>query len=390
MAHKPFILLKRPSKKGYIYYVKFRDDYGNLMMHRSTGQSSRAAAENWAIANRERFIKTSGKDMSFEQYSENWWIWDQCPYVKNKIRNRGSLSRRYVDEMRGLLDRNILPYFKDYKLRQISIPVVEDWLNALSKKIGKSGKPLASSTILRSYACFRIMMRRAKRLKYISELPLDEELIPKERIEEKGIFTREEWEKLFNYEHIEKIWDGNLKYYLANKLALTTGMRQGEILAIMIKNVHIENTPKPFIYIEYSWSKNYGFVEPKWQQVRFARVDDMVDDLQKYISTSPYQQSEDLLFYGKSRDRPVHGKTISQALYRAISHIGIDENQRIERRLTFHSWRHTYNSFSRGKVSDAKLMLTTGHRRTKTVNGYTHWTVDDLDDVAEVQKQFFS
>ena len=102
-----------------------------------------------------------------------------------------------------------MPYFKKYKLRQISIPIVENWLNELSKKIGKSGKPLSSSTILRSYACMRIMMRRAKRLKYITELPLDEELTPKETIEERGVFTQEEWEELFRHERINVIWEGN-------------------------------------------------------------------------------------------------------------------------------------------------------------------------------------
>lgn len=168
MAHKPFILLKRPTTKParFIYYCKFRDNFGNLLTPRSTGQSSRSAAEQWAYLNRNKFVNTPGKDMSFEKYAETWWIWDKCPYVQNRIRNKGNLSIRYVDEMRGLLDRNILHYFKKYKLRQISIPIVENWLNELSKKIGKSGQPLSSSTILRSYACMRIMMTLLSSVNY--------------------------------------------------------------------------------------------------------------------------------------------------------------------------------------------------------------------------------
>jgi hypothetical protein len=50
MAHKLFHICKRPTtkKNHFIYYVKFYDEAGNRMTAKSSGQTSEAAAENWA------------------------------------------------------------------------------------------------------------------------------------------------------------------------------------------------------------------------------------------------------------------------------------------------------------------------------------------------------
>ncbi len=50
MAHKPFHIYKRHTtkKNKYIYYVQFYTDDDHRMTARSTGQTSKAAAETWA------------------------------------------------------------------------------------------------------------------------------------------------------------------------------------------------------------------------------------------------------------------------------------------------------------------------------------------------------
>jgi len=62
MAHKPFILLKRPTTKPvrFIYYCKFRDNLGNLMTPISTYLGSKSASIKWVHLNRERFVNLLG------------------------------------------------------------------------------------------------------------------------------------------------------------------------------------------------------------------------------------------------------------------------------------------------------------------------------------------
>jgi hypothetical protein len=52
MAHKHFHLYKRSTTKNnrYIYYVQFYDESGNRMAARSTGKTSKAAAESWSVS----------------------------------------------------------------------------------------------------------------------------------------------------------------------------------------------------------------------------------------------------------------------------------------------------------------------------------------------------
>jgi hypothetical protein len=67
MAHKPFNVYKRPTtkKKKYVYYIQFYDEEGNRLTAKSSGQSSRAAAEAWAHEQLKKGIITTEKNITF-------------------------------------------------------------------------------------------------------------------------------------------------------------------------------------------------------------------------------------------------------------------------------------------------------------------------------------
>ena len=79
----------------------------------------------------------------------------------------------------------------------------------------------------------------------------------------------------------------------------------------------------------------------------------------------------------------------SYGKYKALENIGISSEARKERNITFHSWRHFYNSLMRGKIHDAKLRQLTGHKTLAMTDHYTHFNINDFKDVLSIQEQYF-
>ena len=142
MAHRPFHLYKRPTIKNgkFIYYVQFYDEYDNRLIALSTGQSSKAAAENWAYDKLNKGIITTEKNITFEKFAEDWWIGDKCPYIKGELARGASLSRAYCDQMRRILELHILPCFGKRKLQKISYRMISTWLWVSRKSKGETAK----------------------------------------------------------------------------------------------------------------------------------------------------------------------------------------------------------------------------------------------------------
>jgi len=107
------------------------------------------------------------------------------------------------------------------------------------------------------------------------------------------------------------------------------------------------------------------------------------------ISISPYREDEDLIFFGNDRKSPIRGELVLKELYRAFENIGISAEERKSRNITFHSWRHFYNSLLRGKIHDAKLRRLTGHRTLEMTEHYTHFNIEDFKDVMRIQEHYF-
>jgi integrase len=95
------------------------------------------------------------------------------------------------------------------------------------------------------------------------------------------------------------------------------------------------------------------------------------------------------IFSNDGGKTPVYHKTVTKALYRALNKIGISEEKRKTRNLSFHSWRHTFNSMLRSRVPDSKLKRLTGHLSQDMVEHYTHFDVKDFQDVKMIQEELF-
>jgi hypothetical protein len=223
---KPYTLYKRKTRKKnkYIYYIQFRDENGDRLPGKSSGQTSKTAAEYWAINQIKHGLVRTTKDLKFSVFAENWFIGGKCPYLKRQLSRGEDYFHRYAEDQRTLLINQILPTFANYKLSEITITQIENWL--LSIKAKKS-----SSTANHALSVLNIMLREAHRRGIINRNPVELVQRVQEKTRKRGILTISEARSLFLPDSLEFVWDNNLFHYCFNLLACTSGVRLGEIQA---------------------------------------------------------------------------------------------------------------------------------------------------------------
>ncbi|HEB09802.1 MAG TPA: site-specific integrase, partial [Spirochaetales bacterium] len=333
----PYSLHKRPTKNKnrYIYYVQFRDQDGNYTSALSTGQTSKSSALIWTTEYLKKGYIPTKRGFTFEKFSKDWWMWDKCNYIKGKLARGMTISRRYAEESRRNLEKHLIPYFGEWKITDMKPSDIETWLMGLYEKSN-----LAPATINRILATLKVMLKEAERLGYIAKDPSKNTGILKEKPKEKTTLTLIEVRKLFDETSINGVWNNDFTQYVINLLGASTGMRMGEIQGLQIQHVH-----KDYVSVTHSWARKHGLKEPKWNSKRIVPIPNKTSKyLQRVIDQSPYKDSEDLVFYGADRKRPIDHKTILEHLYLALENIGIASEERKTRNVTFHSWRHFFNS----------------------------------------------
>lgn len=87
-------------------------------------------------------------------------------------------------------------------------------------------------------------------------------------------------------------------------------------------------------------------------------------------------------------ETPVAPDFMLDALYKRIHAIGIPEEARKNRNLTFHSWRHFFNtrliaSGVQGEITRAII----GHDSEKMTEHYLHLRTGDMEAVMAVQNE---
>jgi integrase len=220
------------------------------------------------------------------------------------------------------------------------------------------------------------MLSEAERLGYIPINPAKQIKPIKNTVKERELITIEEVKRLFTKENVNEVWDNHLGY-TANLLALTSGMRLGEVQGLQVADVH-----DTYVHVCHSLERGgFGLKDTKTHEKRMIPLPVVtLSALRELVK----ENNAGFVFSMNGGKDPVDPTTITKPLYKALKTIGISEADRKVRNITYHMWRHYFNSRLRSAgVPDSKIQLLTGHRTIKMVQHYTHFNVDDFSDILQ-------
>ena len=377
---KDYSLYKRPTKKGInVYYYRTYDEFGNRTIGRSTGKTSKTLAERYCNDLLRRGELIPVKDVYFNDYAVNWWVWEKCSYIRNKLArspsNRPTISKKHAREMRSVLELYVLPTFGRLRLSTINPRAIETWMFSLKDK-GLSSKRVNNIT-----SCLRVMIREAVRLGVVQRNPFDAVRPFADNCQERGILTIDEVRQLFDAKNISSVWKDHLLYRSINLMAAATGMRQGEILAL-----RDDDLKDGYVHVGHSWSSKDGLGPTKSRQERDVPIPSRVLE-----SMKPFIGAGGFIFSFTRGQSSATGNRVTGALYTALKKIAISEQQRKKRNLAFHSWRHFFNSTMRARsVPSLLIQRVTGHSTAEMLKKYTHFSIQDYKPILAVQGDIFN
>ena len=100
MALKQFYVVKRKDRitNGKpTYYVRLRDESGELHAWRSTGETNRTRAENWALKKLSK--PQENEKLTFEQFAKGWFT-EEHAFVKGREARGSALSPNYLESQK--------------------------------------------------------------------------------------------------------------------------------------------------------------------------------------------------------------------------------------------------------------------------------------------------
>ena len=206
--------------------------------------------------------------------------------------------------------------------------------------------------------------------------PLKKDALPR------GVLTHEEVNKLFDFDNKDDVWIDDISYY-ANMLSACTGMRVSEITA-----VRGDCLEKNTIRVDSQYQYKFGLTETKTHSIREVVVpEQLLSKLKELVEMNNGGYAFSIIG-GKT---PVGSCKLRMSLNKALKKIGIDDDERKRRRISFHSWRHYFNTTMRSNnITDGKLRSMVGHATAQMTEHYTHFGKEDYKDIQEVQNKILN
>jgi integrase len=251
MKERPsFGVYQRKIKSGKTIYYYWAYLSNGKRIYRSTGEDTFEKAVKFCHDLLKKGKLVEEKSLTFSEYSEFFFIYEDCPYIKARLLHGKSYTKGWAKAQRNLLCSRIIPEFGSMDIRAIYEKRIDSWLLNL-KENGVGYK-----TLNHLITVLRIIFGYALKNHDIEDNPMEHIELFSTKTEEKGILSMEEIFRLFSNGSGD-IWPSKMHYAL-NLTAVMTGMRLGEILALKYEMV------KPgIITVAYSWSETDKLKCPK-------------------------------------------------------------------------------------------------------------------------------
>lgn len=256
-------------------------------------------------------------------------------------------------------------------IQKIRTDDVQRFINRMIEGSSATGNPLSAKTILEVHKLARTALNKAVREGLIARNPADDTELPTRRKKEIAVFSYDEIKKLL---HELRETENDLE--MPVNLALSLGMRRGEVLGLKYADVDFE---KKTIRIHNNRVQCNGRSfdkEPKTRNsIRTVNIPNGLLELskteyrklKKVQFQRPGYNKENYVCYKRLTGTPWEPDNLTRKYTNFVKRMGLP-------RVTFHGLRHSYASICVDKnvgISDVSHML--GHASTSfTYDTYTH------------------
>ena len=318
---------KRWTKDGRAHYFReyYIDQYGNKKQYHSEYykdyETADKARAKWLLKLKDN--TEVDLNVSFEEVYEEWYIYKSM-----------TLKCTTAYKLKKSLDKNILNYFKLYKLNYIKMNVITPYYNYLqtqnlspkyqNKMIGYLKEILTYATD--NYEFDRKVLSKISKKRITS--------IENQQNSEWNFWTYDEFNKFIN------VIDDDYWKLIYNFLYFT-GLRIGEFIPITWNDINFTNKTLRInkSYTNKSGDKNIRIVDPKTSNS--IREIDLDDNLFKLI-INHYEQESQIYKFNKNMNVFGNVNYISPTTF--ARHLNLDIEKANVKRITPHGFRHSHVS----------------------------------------------
>lgn len=383
----------------YYFKVNYKDEKGKYKQILRRGFKSKKEVKAAMVAvenevNKGTFIKAS--NTLYSSFMSDW--------LEDKKTN---VKRRTFENYSGLINNHILPMRKNskdkkiglggIKLEDISPRHIQDLYNHLTES-----SKLSDENIQKCHTLINESLKLAKSWKMIQDNPAEVVKRPTAEKKEMQVWSLEETRQFL----LTAIKDD---LYIVFLLALTTGMRQGEILGLRWKDVDTVNRIISITQILNHDGKGFDVGAKTISGARPIRLDEVT---MKALETHRTKQKEKRMKYALVYDDqglmvctkfggPVSPRNVNRTFERLV--IAINENLEARRllkedvgdnlrKIRFHDMRHTHVTFLiKNRETPQAIAERMGWSDTRMIDKYAHIRPDIQEDVADsFGKSFYS
>ncbi|HOI22526.1 MAG TPA: tyrosine-type recombinase/integrase [Spirochaetales bacterium] len=293
------------------------------------------------------------------------------PYVQERRAYRHSIGMRHIQAAESAIRTHWEPAFEGKRLGDIHRIDLKEFTISLARA------GLAPKTVNKVLSFGTSVLRWAANNGLIPEDPTKGvSRFANIQVKNRGVLEATELEALVRLaplDWIVKPTNGRFnppeeRERTAFLIAASTGMRLGEIVALRAGDLDGDR-----IHVRHSWSEADRLKAPKNGLARdVPLLPDVKDAITRLLETNPHSKGEEsFVFWGRYADRPVDSKLISYGFNRALKAIGIHEETRKARGLSFHSLRHGYARAMSDRLATEVAMTATGHLSTEMLRHYS-------------------
>jgi integrase len=262
-------------------------------------------------------------------------------------------------------------------LSQVSTHQIEKVVN----KLLDEGR-LSNASIIRIKQSMSRPIKEAYRIGLIASNPMERVESFSSQPKKRGILTEQELGTLMTYLK-QGVAKGTVKnhIFLACALSVQTGMRAGEICGLHKDHIHLVDDNQGIINVCKAYAAYVGFKTPKGKRDRMVPVPRWLCEA-LIVNAEMNPNRNGLVFWSKITDLgPISETYLRKYYYEALDKaLGMNEEEREARNITFHSFRHYFVTWMRGSglLSDGQLREVVGHQDSSTTDEYTHQTETTL------------